>query len=293
MPSSWTAALIGAGLLLTSSPVPAQEPEGETVGGRTYEVFPSSLPYRPYRADPRTPEFGLLYLAYSDANIADSGSRRSGLKLGGRFGLLNIHPRDRPEDGWQIDIEAGFSGQFDIDHSLDNIGWDGTYAFLVSHPLTSGVAIQLGTKHISSHVGDEYAERTGRRRVEYTREEATAGVSWTIDKRRRTYAEAGWGYATKDQIGQEPGRLQVGFEYQELGEFRVPGGRLGWYAASNVESMEEQDWEPDIAVQAGLLVPAGDRRWRVGIGYYTGRVPLGEFFQEEEDHFTFGLWLEP
>ena len=156
-------AALGASLLLAAH------------GAAAYEMFPSSNLYPAYLADPRRPQFGVMLLAYPDPQIPDSGDRRVGLKLGGRFGLLRVHPGGR---AWQADIEAGFTGQFDIDNSLDNIGWDGTYGFLVSTDLGHGVSFQLGTKHISSHVGDEYAERTGRRRIGYTREEAVVGSGW-------------------------------------------------------------------------------------------------------------------
>jgi hypothetical protein len=151
--------------------------------------------------------------------------------------------------------------------------------------------VQIGTKHISSHVGDEYAERTGRRRIDYTREEVAAGAIWSVTPRWRTYAEAGWGFAPKEEVGQEPGRLQLGLEHE------VPGslgqGRLGWFAALDLGAMEERDWQVDPSLRIGLLVPAGDRRWRVGLGVHEGTVPLGEFFQVDETYVALGLWLAP
>lgn len=274
--------LLGSSLLLAA---PAARAES------VFQVFPSTNLYPKYRADPRRPEFGVAVLALPDPRIPGAGDRRVNLKLGGRFGLLRVHPEDRPEGGWQLDIEAGFTGQFDIDHSLDNVGWDGIYNFLVSTTVAPGVAVQAGTKHISSHVGDEYAERTGRRRIEYTREEVAAGVAWNIDGRWRTYGEVGWGIAVKNEIGQAPGRLQFGLEHEAPGT--LPGGRVGWYAAADLQSLEERDWQLDASLQVGLLVPAGDRRWRVGLGYRDGQVPLGEFFQVDEPFFSLGLWLDP
>src|SRR5690349_25066654 len=76
---AWMAAL-GAGLLLAAR------------GAAAYEMFPSSSLYPAYLADPRRPQFGVTLLAYPDPQIPDSGDRRVGLKLGGRFGLLRVHP---------------------------------------------------------------------------------------------------------------------------------------------------------------------------------------------------------
>ena len=100
------------------------------------QMFPPSNLYPGYVADPRQPEFGVAALSVPDPGIPDSGDRRVNLKLGGRFGLLRV-------DRWQVDIEAGFNGQFDIDHSLDNIGWDGIYGFLLSTGVGNGVSGQL------------------------------------------------------------------------------------------------------------------------------------------------------
>jgi hypothetical protein len=248
-----------------------------------FRMFPSSNLYPHYIADPRRPEFGLTILGYPDPEIPDSGDRRVGLKLGGRFGLVRF-------GGWQADIEAGFTGQFDIEHSLDNVGWDGTYGFLVSTSFENGVSAQLGTKHVSSHVGDEYAERTGRRRIGYTREELVAGAAWSIDDRWRTYGEAGWGYKTKDEIGQERGRLQLGLEHEATDSL---SSRLGWYAALDLQAMEERDWQVDQTLQAGLLVHSGDRRWRVGLAVHDGAVPIGEYYRVNETYVALGLWLAP
>lgn len=177
-----------------------------------------------------------------------------------------------------------------LDHSLDNIGWDGIYGFLVSTRLPRGFHLQLGTKHVSSHVGDEYAERTGRRRIGYTREEAAAGLAWSGRGGQRLYAEGGWGYSPKEEIGQERGRLQLGAEIDR------PTGRwerLRWFAAADLQAMAERDWNADASLQLGLLIAAGERRWRLGVALYDGSVPLGEYFRSDESHVALGLWLEP
>jgi hypothetical protein len=247
------------------------------------EVFPAGLLHPRYTADPRSPEFGMAVLHVSAPALADAGERRFGLKLGGRFGLIRL-------DEWQLDIHAGFIGQFDIDHSLDNIGWDGTYGFLASTRFGRGLSFQVGTKHVSAHVGDEYAERTGRRRIGYTREEVAAGLAWSGKGGGRLYGEGGWGYSPKQEIGQERGRAQAGAEFHRAARSRE---RLGWYAAVNLEAMEEREWNLDTSLHVGLRVPAGDRRWRVGLAFSDGRVPLGEFYRSDERSVALGLWLEP
>lgn len=256
-----------------------------------FDLFPPSRGYPTYTADPRRPEFSVAILGYPDPEIADSGNRRIGLTLGGRFGLLRFEPSARPERAWQLDIEAGFTGQFDIEHSLDNIGWDGLYSLLVATKLAEKVSLQLGTKHVSSHVGDEYAERTGRKRIGYTREELAAGIAYGIHPRWRGYAEVGWGISPKEEIGQEPGRLQLGVVYEAEGT--LARGRSGWYAAADFGAMEERDWHVDVSLQVGFRIPSGGRLWRTGLAVRDGSVPIGEFFRDDETSIALGLWLEP
>jgi Protein of unknown function (DUF1207) len=264
---------------------------GAPAAASDFQAFPPSNLYPRYVADPRGPQFGVMLLGFPSPRIPDSGDQRVGLKLGGRFGLVRVHPEGQPEGGWQVDIEAGFTGQFDVEHSLDNIGWDGTYGFLVSSEVRPGLHLQLGAKHISSHVGDEYAERTGQRRIGYTREELVAGTAWSFAPNWRAYAEAGWNYKLREDIGQKPGRLQLGLEHEAPGS--LSGGRLGWFAALDLGSFEERSWQIDPTLQIGLLVPSGDRRWRVGLGYHDGTVPLGEFYRVDESYISLGLWLDP
>lgn len=259
-------------------------------GERRVRLFPEGRIFEPYLADPHRPGFGILVVGVPDPEIRDSGSYRFGLKLGGRFGVVEIRPQESGGPRWYVAIEAGFYGQFDMENSLDNIGWDGIYGLIASTELTEVVDLKAGIMHVSSHVGDEYAERTGRTRIDYTREEAVVGISWELGPGWRAYGEGAWAYVTRNDRIQDPGRLQLGAEYEDPDGLR--GGRWGWYLAANLNMMEEEGWSPDTSIQGGVIVPSGDRRWRIGLSYYDGRVPIGEFVQDEERFLALGLWLD-
>lgn len=254
-----------------------------------FRLFPEEKIYPPYLADPHRPGFGVMLLGFTDPAAAESGDLRAALKLGGRFAVLRVCSRERPGRALQLAIEAGFYGQFDTEHQLDNLGWDGIYGLLLTAVPGDRVQLKAGVMHTSSHVGDEYAERTGRLRIGYTREELAAGVSWQPRPRWRLYGEGGWGYVLRIEQIQEPGRLQAGIEREVPA---VWGGRWGWYAALDLQAFEERDWRVDPTVQVGLTAPAGERRWRVGLGFHDGRVPIGEFFQVDESFVVLGLWLD-
>ncbi len=267
-----------------SAPNAASE---ETTG---VSLFPDGTLFPTYIADPHRTGFGLEVLGAADRSIPQSSGTRFRLSLGGRFGLLALHP-DWLE-GWrsQLVLEAGFTGQFDIESSLDNIGWDGVYGLQVEARRADGLAVKIGTRHVSSHVGDEYAERTGRRRIGYTREEILAAVSWRPRAKLRAYAEAGWAYGTGNDTLQEEGRAQVGLEYTSSPSPEPQ--RWTWYAAVDASATEEREWKLNPSLHLGFAFRTGERDWRVGIGYSDGRVPIGEFFFRDEAYLVLGLWLD-
>ena len=108
--------------------------------------------------------------------------------------------------------------------------------------------------------------------------------------RWRTYAEGGWAYTLRRDDLQKPGRAQLGLEYEAAESLWK--SRLGWFAALDVSATEERDWRVDTSLQLGFLVRSGTRRWRAALGYYDGRAPMGEFFQDTESYVSLGLWLD-
>ncbi len=282
----------GAGLpLRAQGPPPRTGPAaaGDEGGGKV-TFFPSGTSYAPYAAAPQGLGFAMQLLSVREIGVAESSSQRMALKMGGSFGLVRFHPRDRPERGWQLEFEAGFYGQFDRQYSYDNIGWDGIYGLVATAPVGERTAVKIGIHHISSHVGDEFAERTGRRRIAYTREELVAAVSRKLGERWRAYAEAGWAYDQRNPGLQKRGRVEAGCELETRG--RSPGSRFRWFAAADLETMEERDWRLDASLSAGALVGTGDRRWRLGLTWRRGRVPIGEFFQDDESFVGASIWLD-
>jgi len=259
--------------------------------GRGYSllVFPAGDLYPPYAADPYRVGFGFQQVWTNSSTIANSGNKRFLLKGGATLGLLRLQPDDQPGRGVQFDIVAGSDAQFDIDNGEDVIGWDGNYGLLLTAAPTEDFAFKLGPLHTSAHVGDEYAERTGRKRLGYTRLELVSGVLWKIGSKWKTYAEYGWGYALSDAALMKPGRIQGGleFEYPLLWQ-----DRLRWYSAVDVSAMEERNWRVDTNVQAGLAVHNVRSTWRLGVEYHNGRPTISEFFHDDESYWSTGLWID-
>lgn len=287
----------------SASGQPAANLENESDTGspedRSFSLFanwrgilvPGSDLYPRYLADPLRPMMAIRFVSVSESDIGDAGNTRYLHSLGGRFGLLRVYRHGRLDAGFQIDLQAAYLGMFDIENATDNIGWDGFYGFLLTWADGEGTAMKLGMQHDSSHLGDEYIERVGRTRTDYTREEFVLGLSRKFHRNLQAYGEGAYGYL--DNIpAQAPWRLQGGIQYEDDDLFF--NGRLGWYSAVNVTSYEENDWDANVAIQAGLVAPFRQRAssLRLGAAYYNGRSVIGEFFRSDEEFVSLGVWLD-
>ena len=264
-----------------------------TMGENWRGIFsPGSLLYPPYIASPLRPTIALNLVYVTDNDIPDSGDTRYVFRLGGRIGVFRFHPAGNSDQGFQIDLEGAFLGVFDRDNSLDNIGWDGVYSALLTWGNGEGLAAKLAMQHYSSHVGDEYIERTGRQRINYTRQEYAFGLSRAAFKYWRVYGEAGYAFDLRNEELQDKWRVQGGLEFEDPDRFWR--GRAGYYAAVDIMSYEESDWKADVSVQTGVVIPMTNmpRIWRIGLEYRRGRSIIGEFFQSRETSIGIGLWLD-
>ncbi len=56
--------------------------------------------------------------------------------------------------------------------------------------------------------------------------------------------------------------------------------------------MQERDWKMDVSLQTGYRIDTIGKTWRFGVDWYSGRPPIGEFFQHTETYLGFGLWVD-
>lgn len=257
-----------------------------------FAVAPAELFYPGYVADPRRPTFGLTWINVRESDTGAASDKLVGIRMGARFGLVSLHESDDPESGFQIAGDVGFLSQFDRENSEDNLGWDGIYGFHLAWRANPTLALRVGMAHDSSHVGDEFIENTGRKRIEYTREEVLAGLRCSPVRSWNGYLEYGHAYDLRNEDLMEEGRVQAGFEFEPAPTWWKQ--RLGPFAALDVSSYEEDDWEENWTLQAGIVHhrAGSGTPWRLGVEYYDGRSTIGEFFQDRERHLAWGLWLD-
>jgi hypothetical protein len=255
-----------------------------------WQLSPSPHLYPLYRADPLRATFSAQAVYLRDTTIANIGRHRFDLKLGGELNVLGLAASATQPDWLQLILEAGFHGQFDADQSQDNTGWDGIYALYLSLRQNPQLAYRFGMKHISSHIGDELIERSGRQRIDYTRQEWRFGAAWSFADQWLSYVDAGYGFGLRDQILQAPWRAQLGVQYEAPSLFW--NKQFSWYTAMDMSSYQENDWHRNYTLQLGLVAAAQERHWRIGLEFYDGRAQLGEFFQDKESYLGVGLWID-
>ena len=251
------------------------------------QLFPTHNLYPTYIADPLRPTFNAQLQHYTKVGIANAGDDRFDLKLGANLPLYEWDTGTQPI---QLVLIAGFHGQFDNTQSQDNLGWDGIYGLHLATRLSDKLMLRAGSKHISSHLGDEYIEQTGRTRIQYTREELRVGLAWSGMPRSLIYAELSHAYDIRNEDLQDPWRAQIGAQYQSAQRFWQ--AQLNWYVAADFSSYQENDWDINTTLQAGVSAPSGAHMWRLGLEFYSGRSQLGEFFQDDEQYWSLGLWFD-
>ncbi|MFW5636851.1 MAG: DUF1207 domain-containing protein [Thermodesulfobacteriota bacterium] len=256
------------------------------------KVAPPERLYSPYLADLRRPTMSMTYMHLTDSVIPDAGNDRFAFMLGGQFGVLRAYPLAFPGSAFQLDLYGSFYGQFDIDSSTDNIGWDGFYGAVLSWANDGGLAARLALNHDSSHLGDEFIEETGRLRLNYTREEIAGGLSYYFRDRYRIYGEAAYAHHAGDNEYQEPWRVQGGLEYEPAD--RLWGGPLGCFAALDLTAYEENDWDLDVTAHVGVTAPFeyAFRTARMGLVYRKGRSLIGEFSMHREEWWGLRITMD-
>jgi len=281
---------------LAQTPVPEPAPDEQKppvwapTATRTIRLFPGSEIYPAYLADPHQPSTGVVVGFYTRTRIPDSRSPRTALSTGGHFGVLRLASTVPTGRTWQLSIVAAFDAMFDSQYRADVMGWDGDYGLTVTTASgRSPFDFKAAILHTSSHLGDEYAERTGATRINYTREELAFGVALRLRPRLRAYGEVGAAYIMRSS-GQERWRWQGGLEYQTRPT--VFGGRMAWYAAADFSGMQERDWRLDNALQGGLVTRSGDQAYRVFVQWHDGRPTLGQFTTYSEASLSLGLKIE-
>ncbi len=266
---------------------PAQAPASPS--GNALTLFPSGDIYGVYAADPHRATNSVAESFTIGGGIPDTRSPLTQVATGGRFGVLRFGPATPEGRTWQLSIEAAFDALFDSQNKLDVVGWDGNYGLTVTTASSSPLSWKFALQHVSSHIGDEYQARTGRKRLNYTREELSVGAAWQWSPRWRAYGETGVAYYRGDPA-LEPWRIQSGVEYETgLGHCSK---HFSCYFAADLSSMQERGWRMDKTVDFGIVIRSVGRTSRLFIEWHDGRPTANEFFDDTMSSLNLGIRID-
>jgi hypothetical protein len=255
-------------------------------------LLPDKQPYPSYIADPRRPRMHFGVGAIS-SEIPERSGGMINLDAGTRITLLKMQRGSEGANEFALDIEGGLFTQFDLVNNLDIIGWDGRYGAYAAWDWTDLVVARFGYRHLSAHLGDEYMEETGRRRINYTRDDFRVGLGYRVVKNTLVYLEPSRAWHLGNKSRQERWAVEGGVQYE--GPYDLWKGSVALYAGIHVSSFAESDWKPSFTGQIGLNVKRDPRRTRLRIGLegYTGRAILGEYALDfDETYLSLSLFFD-
>ena len=249
----------------------------------TGQVLPRGLLYRDYLANPHAPRMASVFLYDTTRNgwVWDSS-------LGAQVGLFR-YGSTCCDEGWQLDLLGAAFPRLDVENKDDLEAVD----FRIGLPITyrkGATSYKIGYDHISSHVGDEFIVRNPTfQRINYVRDGVIVGVAHNTTPDTRVYGETS--FAFNADGGAEPWGLQFGAEYSPA---IATGFRPQPFAAVNTHLREEHDWGGTFTAMTGCQWRGEHTKhlFRFGLQYANGKSLQGTFYDEHEELFGTGLWLD-
>jgi hypothetical protein len=271
-------------------PAIAPTPRGPAVEAevprRGIEFLPKGYLFAPLIADPRWPHFSVTYQRFLDdpqvGNVI-------AVSLGETFSLLRVNTLGT--GAWELGLQAGVFSIFDLDGaSSDLINTD----FVVAIPVTFrlGDFSAMGRVfHQSSHLGDEFLLRSRVDRINLSFETVDLKLSYDVTESLRFYGGGGYSFR-REPRELAPWSAQYGVEIRS--PWTLLAGRLRPLAALDLQHREENDWETDLSLRAGIQfekLPFFDRKLQFMLEYFNGHSPNGQFYRDRIEYFGVGLHL--
>jgi hypothetical protein len=202
----------------------------------------------------------------TDVSVWQRTSEKCFQSMGPRFGVNTRFQFDSGSfDMWAVDVRG--SGVYGIQFG--------------------DTALEVFFYHESSHLGDEMLDFGRRERID----SSVNGLRLTSSHKFKPWLRTYGGFSA--QPWAEPSELEsfgfhVGVELTGLPPFKRG------YVAVESEFWDWRDWNPDAAAQVGLFIGPKNRgkaleQARIFAEVRTGRIMLGQFYNETETYFGLGI----
>jgi hypothetical protein len=252
--------------------------------GHTLTGLPPTLLWQPPMASPYAPRMGVMMTSLSNSTT----TRTIDTAIGGEFGLVRWAASDGVGLQFQQDVFAVVFSRFSNEEAFTaadfRFGLPLTFAYDNWH-------WHIGYEHTSTHAGDDFIQNTGILRYRLIRDELAAGVDYVFWNQLRIYGEYGYAFYLQNPAGGPPGRFGWGLEWSKR-------ETTDWYgqpfAAFDMAVRGDENYTLNVTTQVGWQWrdSASNRSLRVGLEYYTGRSPFGQFNQVRESYTGVGMWFD-
>jgi hypothetical protein len=273
--------------LPTTTATPSGPVVEAEVPRRGLEVLPKGLLFAPLIADPRWPHFSVAYQRFlDDARLGNAAL----VSLGETIPVLR-GPLGEKGGAWEVGIQAAVFSLFDMDApSSDLVNSDYILAFPFAYRLGDFSALAR-LFHQSSHLGDEFLIENRVERVNLSYEAVDLRLSYEVTDWLRVYG--GGGYIVRgDPDDLKPAWTEAGVEVRSPRTYL--DGTLRPLAAIDVQNREQNDWQADVSVRAGVQfekLAVFERKIQLLAEYFNGYSPNGQFYRDRVQYIGLGIHL--
>ena len=266
---------------LPLSPPPQPPVSPQVISEWQVGLLPGNALFKPLIADPRWPHFSASYQYYvDDPQLKNAASATFGESFALYRGKLG-------PGWWEIGVHAGVFSVFDLDaDSFDLVNAD----YMVGFPLSvrfGDFSAMLRIAHQSSHLGDEFLLRTSTNRINLSYESIDLKLSYEFFDIVRLYGGGGYLFH-KEPESLDPWSVQYGLELTSPWPARPARWRP--IAAVDVQHREENSWNADISVRAGIQIEGVllTRKLQILFEYFNGQSPNGQFYTNRIQYYGIG-----
>lgn len=226
-------------------------------------------------ASPRASGFVGRVVAVTRGESAFGAGTEADVGLGENLPMLRLGGEERP---WTVDFGVSTQARFSLsDPKSALISNDWTVGF----DLTGSIGpayVTLQLFHESSHLGDEYADRFGAQRLDWTREVA---MGWVGVPAGQATVRLAVGSVLIDQLGLDRALAAIAIDYRGRDGYvgRTPARLV---AGVFTEGAAATRWRLSTTVRIAVeLGPQGGNRLALGLIAHDGLSTQRQFYRAE------------
>lgn len=243
-------------------------------------LLPTGHLFQPLLADPRWPHFSAAYRYYLDvAHVA-------AVSFGETIPL--IRDNTAADSQLELGVQAGVFALFQLDSPSEDLINADYFVALYGTWRRGPVSVLGRVFHQSSHVGDELLLRTRLERINLSYESVDLKLSYDLPWGFRVYGGGGYLF-DQEPATVNPWTVQGGVEFRS--PWTLASGRIRPVAAVDLQSRDENQWNLDLSVRAGIQLESVrvlERRLQLLVEYFYGNSPDGQFYKNRVDYIGLG-----